>query len=145
MNKYIIIIAVLLIWMWCMCKKKGSSSPMAGISRFGNLKSKFGNNNKTNFSDLSYSPGNTKGQNITDDCVLIFYAPWCGHCKKSMDDFKKAESQGNGKVILINSDLEPELVKKYNINGFPTIMKGNGYKYTGNRDYNSILNFANDD
>jgi hypothetical protein len=62
-----------------------------------------------------------------------------------MDDFKKAESQGNGKVILINSDSEPELVKKYNINGFPTIMKGNGYKYTGNRDYNSILNFANDD
>jgi thiol-disulfide isomerase/thioredoxin len=117
---------------------------MAGTSRFGRTTSRF-SDNKTKFSSISFSPDDTKVDNITDDTVIIFYAPWCGHCKRSMSDFKQAVTQGNGKVVLVNSDNEPDLVKKYNVNGFPTIMKGNGSKYTGNRDYNSIISFANDD
>jgi len=135
MNKLIIIIVVLLLCMFFMCKK-GSSS-MTSISKFGDtIKSKFAGE--------SSSPDDTKVNNITDDCVLIFYAPWCGHCKKSMNDFKNASSKSDGKVILINSDNEPELVKKYNVRGFPTIMKANGESYTGGRDSSSILKFAND-
>jgi thiol-disulfide isomerase/thioredoxin len=82
---------------------------------------------------------------IRDDTVLIFYAPWCGHCKKSMNDFKDAESKGNGKVMLINSD-DPdnsEIMKKYKVQGFPTIMKGDGKVYDGGRTSKEILEFAN--
>ena len=116
-------------------------------SKFGNITSKFGNKlyikSKFGGNSLSYSSDNDKINNITDDTVLIFYAPWCGHCKKSMNDFKQATSQGNGKVMMINSDENPDIVKQYSVNGFPTIMKSNGTKYTGGRDASSIIDFAN--
>jgi len=119
-------------------------------NKIGNMSSKFGNmNSKTNKtsnfnSSLGYSSNKSKMENISDDTVLIFYAPWCGHCKRSMGEFKEAMMQGNGKVMLINSD-DPEskdLVEKYGISGFPTIMKASGEKYTGPRDAKSIIKFA---
>jgi len=117
-------------------------------NKIGNMSSKFGNmNSKTNKtsnfnSSLGYSSNKSKMENISDDTVLIFYAPWCGHCKRSMNEFKQASTQGNGKIMLINSDEEPEAVKKYNVSGFPTIMKANGETYTGGRDVSSIMDFA---
>jgi protein disulfide-isomerase len=100
------------------------------------------NSNSKFNSSVSYSPDNTKMENVTDDTVLIFYAPWCGHCKRSMNDFKQAASMGSSKIMLINSDEEPEAVKQYNVRGFPTIMKASGETYTGGRDASSIIEFA---
>ena len=161
MNTWIVVLIILiLLWMFSICNSTpiNTHAPVAAQgalprqvtnrsslisrvkSKFGNklyIKSKFGGNS------LSYSSDNDKINNITDDTVLIFYAPWCGHCKKSMNDFKQATSQGNGKVMMINSDENPDIVKQYSVNGFPTIMKSNGTKYTGGRDSSSIIDFAN--
>ena len=161
MNTWIVVLIILiLLWMFSICNSTpiNTHAPVAAQgalprqvtnrsslisrvkSKFGNklyIKSKFGGNS------LSYSSDNDKINNITDDTVLIFYAPWCGHCKKSMNDFKQATSQGNGKVMMINSDENPDIVKQYSVNGFPTIMKSNGTKYTGGRDASSIIDFAN--
>jgi len=81
---------------------------------------------------------------LSNDSVLIFYAPWCGHCKDNMDKFKKAVSEGNGKIILIDStdDSNKEIVEKYDIKGFPTIIKADGTKYTGERNVDDIKTFA---
>jgi len=80
----------------------------------------------------------------SDDTVLIIYAPWCGHCKKSMNEFEDAVAEGNGKVMLIDGTKEEykPILKKHNVNGFPTIIKGSGEKYTGDRSAKSIINFA---
>ena len=80
---------------------------------------------------------------VTDSSVLIFYAPWCGHCKSSMDEFKKAVAQGQGDIVLIDSTDESNasLVSKYNVQGFPTIIKGDGTKYSGSRTAESIVAF----
>ena len=91
------------------------------------------------------TPSTSKFESITDDTVLIFYAPWCGHCKKSMPEFITASEQGNGKVMLFNSD-DPdtiELLKKYSVRGFPTIMKASGEMYNGQRYSKDILEFVN--
>ena len=82
--------------------------------------------------------------NINKDSVLIFYAPWCGHCKSSMDEFKNAVAQGQGDIILIDStdDSNTSLIDKYDIKGFPTIIKGDGTKYTGSRTAESIVSFS---
>jgi protein disulfide-isomerase A6 len=81
---------------------------------------------------------------ITNESVLIFYAPWCGHCKKSKPEFEKAVEEGNGKVVMVdvtNDENEP-LVKKYEIKGFPTIIRGNGEKFDGpDRTAGSIIKF----
>ena len=81
---------------------------------------------------------------ISNDSVLIFYAPWCGYCKDKMGEFKKAVTEGNGKIILIDTtnDSNKDIKEKYNITGFPTIIKGNGEKYSGERTADDIKKFA---
>jgi len=150
---YIVLIVLILVWIYSMCNTSTHvSSPVAPGSLprpvtsrstlVSRIKSKF-ENMKSSFGGDGYSSNKNKKDNITDDTVLIFYAPWCGHCKKSMNDFKEATAQGNGKIMMVNSDEDPDIVKKYNVNGFPTIMKSNGTKYTGGRDASSIMDFAN--
>jgi protein disulfide-isomerase len=126
MNKLILFIIFILLLMIFICKRKKITTP---------IKSGF-NANKIMSSDTS-----SKSDNITNDTTLIFYAPWCGHCKKSMRDFNEAVTKSNGKIILINGDNEPDLVKKYNVKSFPTIMKNNNI-YSGQRDASSIVSFA---
>ena len=84
-------------------------------------------------------------KNIPEDSVLIFYAPWCGHCKKNMNEFVKAVDQSNGKVILIDSTegSNKDIVDNYKVRGFPTIMKASGEVYDGDRKADDILEFAN--
>ena len=134
----IIIIFVLLFLINNMCKKKSSSPSPSIKSNFG--KSNFGKSNFNKGSEYS-SPNDTKVDNINSDSVLIFYANWCGHCKKSMPEFIKVNKM-NDKIILIDSDEYPDLIKKYKVNGFPTIMKANGEKYSGDRESKSISDFA---
>ena len=91
--------------------------------------------------DMSTSPV----KRISDDVVIIFYAPWCGFCKRSMPHFKEAVEKSGGKITMLSSE-EPgtkDLMTKYNIKSFPTIIKGSGEIYKGSRDTNSILEFAN--
>ena len=94
----------------------------------------------TNIQSESVTP-----QNIKDDSVLIFHAPWCGHCKRSMGDFKAASEMSNGKVVLINSDdpSNKPLIEKYNVKGFPTILKASGEVFNGQRTKDAIVSFAN--
>ena len=117
-----------------MCRKsKKIISPIASPGS----KSTFNESIKTTSADA-------KNDSITKDTVLIFYAPWCGHCKRSMGEFLEAVTQGNGKVMMFNSD-DPgskDLITKYNINGFPTIMKASGEKYTGPRTSSEIIKFS---
>ena len=125
MIKLILILAVVLVIV--MCCKKNKNKVATPKSRF----------NSTQISSSQEDEPIKQGQ------VLIFYAPWCGHCKRSMDDFRRA-SLKNDKIRLINSDENPDIVKQYNIRGYPTIMKTNGQMYTGDRDANSILDFADE-
>ena len=94
---------------------------------------------------MSSSPDDTKLDSITNKSVLIFIAPWCGHCKKSMSEFLEAARKSSGQVVIVNSDdpKSTDLLKKYNVSGFPTIISASGAKYTGTRDSSSIVEFAN--
>jgi thiol-disulfide isomerase/thioredoxin len=76
--------------------------------------------------------------------VYIFYAPWCGHCKDSMGKFNDAVTKGKGKIQLIDAtdDANEALAEKYGVTGFPTIIKDDGTKYSGDRSTDSILAFA---
>jgi len=91
---------------------------------------------------LGTTPTKEKLNSISPETVLIFYAPWCGYCKAAMKEFEKASQTSNGKVILVNGDENPDLVNKYGVNGFPTIMKG-AEVYKGGRTEKEILEFAN--
>ena len=80
---------------------------------------------------------------ITDDTVVIFFAPWCGHCKTAKPEFEKAVANGGGKVVMVDATVpdNKKIVEKYGVRGFPTIKKGNK-THTGERTEKDIIEFA---
>ena len=82
--------------------------------------------------------------------LVLFYAPWCPHCKEMLPDWDRFASANRSNVSAkkVNSELEPELIKEYDIQGFPTILllDGSGKtiaKYEGERDTKSLSDFVN--
>ena len=101
------------------------------------------------------------GENIEDfsndekiKTFVLFYAPWCGHCKTVMPDFDKLENDSEIKnlpIIIkkINCDTSPEIAEKHGIQGFPTLKLLNNdindntsvVEYEGERNFSSFKNF----
>lgn len=81
--------------------------------------------------------------------LVLFYADWCGHCKKLKPDWDEAATAvGSEKMIKVNvGDGTPEQVKTmntYGIKGFPTILAFENGTVSGpfpSRDKESFLEF----
>jgi len=62
--------------------------------------------------------------------IIMVYAPWCGWSKKALPDFNKLIRDYNGKtvngtmvqVIKYDSEVDTKMVKKYEVEGFPTFI-----------------------
>lgn len=63
----------------------------------------------------------------THKSVLVkFYAPWCGHCKTMKPIFNSVakqlkEEKSEGIIAFVDTTVEQDLGKRFNIKGFPTI------------------------
>jgi protein disulfide-isomerase-like protein len=55
--------------------------------------------------------------------VILFYAPWCGHCKRFHPEIERfAESvKGTMRVGAIDADQHASIGQQYGVRGFPTI------------------------
>ena len=85
------------------------------------------------------------------DKLVLFYADWCGHCKSMKPDWDAAANEvnkdGETKMVKINvggkDNGEDAIMKKYGIDGFPTIFKfSNGNKtgtYEGERNKDAFI------
>ena len=79
--------------------------------------------------------------------LTMFYAPWCGHCKRLKPEFAQAAEELRGEAVLAGMDVDtPDAYgvrSALNITGFPTIIYfKNGQKifdYAGGRDKNGIV------
>ena len=78
--------------------------------------------------------------------IVFLYAPWCGHCKTFKPTWNKIKKKYSGKIQTkeINSDKQPQEIKKYKVEGFPTVlfMKGNQrIEYQGDRSAEDLDKF----
>ncbi|KAL5251915.1 hypothetical protein ACHWQZ_G014898 [Mnemiopsis leidyi] len=76
--------------------------------------------------------------------LIMFYAPWCGHCKKAKPEFTAAADKlsSNNKVMLGAVDCtgasNKDVCGKYGVKGYPTLIYLSygaiPHKYSGGRD-----------
>ena len=79
--------------------------------------------------------------------LVMFYAPWCGHCKKFKPELEKAAAilrKENLIVAKVDATVEKSLAQKYGVRGYPTVKffkKGAVIEYTGGRKEADVLNW----
>ena len=81
--------------------------------------------------------------------VVLFYADWCGHCKKIKPVWEKAAEKVNKeekRMLMVNCGDDgkgvSDLMGKYNIKGYPTIIifeDGEHKEYNGERTLEDLL------
>lgn len=87
--------------------------------------------------------------------LIMFYAPWCGHCKKAKPEFTGAAEQlaDNNKVMLGAVDCtaatNKEVCSKYGVKGYPTLVYlsygAMPHKYAGGRDQAAFVKSMSSD
>lgn len=82
---------------------------------------------------------------------VLFYASWCGHCKRLKEGAGNAWDQiqqFGSNVSYVEEDCSngnTELAKQHNVSGYPTLIlfkaDGSTVKYSSRRDYNTMKSF----
>ena len=83
-----------------------------------------------------------------DIWLILFYAPWCGHCQAFSPEYEKAAKALKGifKIGAVDADKEKALGGKYGIQGFPTVKffgihKDKPVDYNSARKAESVIDF----
>ena len=82
---------------------------------------------------------------------VMYYAEWCGHCKKTLPEFNKLMDNYKGKVRIIAIDSEntdnADLIKEQKIGGYPTIryypsgISEDYQEYNGERTHSGFMDY----
>ncbi|CAB3400897.1 unnamed protein product [Caenorhabditis bovis] len=73
--------------------------------------------------ELTASNFDSKVLKSDDIWIVEFYAPWCGHCKNLVPEYKKAATalKGIAKVGAVDMTQHQSVGSPYNVQGFPTL------------------------
>ncbi len=93
-------------------------------------------------------------QNPSEPTFTMYYAPWCGHCKRAKPDFDEFAKNGSIKVgekscvvRAVDPEKQPAEAKGKPIRGFPTFLlelpNGVIKEYKGERTTAGYLEFLN--
>ena len=105
--------------------------------------------------DMGDGDVNTLSRNKKASFVL-FYAPWCGHCKKIMPEYqeliRKYNNSNDIQVFRINCDKNEKLARDNDIQGYPTIKfypmgmqnRARAIEYNGERSLEGMQRFIDE-
>lgn len=123
-----------------------------------------GMNNQESFENLDALMETPASASVDDDpkkvfsstkpTMVLFYAPWCGHCKTMKPEYERLREKymknPNKNVVMINCDDHKEFASKAGVQGFPTLRlyknpKDDKYvDYEGPRTAEAIETFLSD-
>lgn len=84
-----------------------------------------------------------------DNLLVMFYAPWCGHCTKFKGQYSEASQRvsrdGIGSLGIVDATVQEKIAQEFQIKGFPTLkLFQNGRlktEYNGQRTANDVYKF----
>lgn len=99
---------------------------------------------KEKFEDVSKSEESF--EDSAKPSMVLFYAPWCPHCKTIMGDWEKLRKRvgQNIEIVKVNCDEKPEMAEKHDVKGFPTIIlfkDGKKIHFEGSRNLENFMTF----
>ena len=100
---------------------------------------------KNNNGPIKELVGNTFRKEVIEndnDVMVVFYAPWCAHCKKLLAEYEKIAKrlkEKNQKLILAKMDASENEIEGLEVISFPTIKF-----YPGNRKEQKPKNYFMD-
>lgn len=85
-----------------------------------------------------------------ENVLVMFYAPWCGHCKKLKPEYKAAakilaDDGSEIKLAKVDATEEKELGKRFEVQGYPTLkffISATPIDYQGPRDTAGIVKWV---
>ena len=110
-------------------RPKGSTNPLGQIVYL----------TERNFAELTNN----------SDWLIMFHAPWCGHCKTLAPTWVELAKKMKGKINVgkVDCTTETKLANRYGIRGYPTIKyvqePFNKVDYKGRRSLLALEEFAN--
>jgi thiol-disulfide isomerase/thioredoxin len=113
--------ALLRFFLCTSCKSQNSQNSQKSVQDIKNTTI----NNNSNSSDTPLNDATTD-QSLTkpSNSVILFYAPWCGFCKRFIPEWNKfvKENKSRFSPIAVNGDNFSQHLKRYGVSGFPTVV-----------------------
>lgn len=144
----IALIVVLVVgWLWNMFMNKQIFNPIGPI-RYGKHDKHSKKHHGLRECDAAFFVDSVMNGRV--EVIIVFVAEECHHCRNLRPLLEEIASESDVEIMTVTWKPEKEWLKhvmhKYNIPGFPTIMKFGAYEpklYDGPRAYDHILRFCN--
>jgi thiol-disulfide isomerase/thioredoxin len=96
---------------------------------------------------LKESPKRQRINKNNKSTLILFYADWCSHCKNFKPKWNKLTKTLEGiiKTASVNGDTNQQMMQKYNVDKFPTIILDNGstkLEYDGDMTIEGLKQFV---
>lgn len=58
---------------------------------------------------------------VEENCVVKFYADWCGPCKQLAPVVDRVTTELGVKLVQVNVDAQPELAQQFGVRSIPAL------------------------
>ncbi|XP_022904221.1 thioredoxin domain-containing protein 5 homolog [Onthophagus taurus] len=103
---------------------------------------------------VQYNKDNFEDEIVKKNHFVMFYAPWCGHCKRLAPTWEQLaemlnEEDSNVRIAKVDCTVDSQVCSSQDVTGYPTLKffkvgESEAVKFRGTRDLPSLSAFINE-